>query len=159
MMKAGRSILALTLGLGTFAPVMFAATDSPNPTVFAMTNAADRNEVVAFTRERDGSFSETNRFSTDGRGSGGTNDPLQSQGYLTLNSDHTFLFAVNAGSGTLTSFRVGRNGQLALVDKAPTGGSEPLAVATFQNRVYVLSSRVMLTSSITMTVGRPGHNL
>jgi 6-phosphogluconolactonase len=139
IMKAGRSILALTLGLGTFAPVMFAATSSPNnPTVFAMTNAADRNEVVAFTRERDGSFSETNRFSTDGRGSGGTNDPLQSQGSLTLNSDHTLLFAVNAGSGTLTSFRVGRNGQLALVDKAPTGGSEPLAVATFQNRVYVL---------------------
>ena len=63
MMKAGRSILALTLGLGTFAHVMFAATSSPsNPTVFAMTNAADRNEVVAFTRERDGSSGSERGF-------------------------------------------------------------------------------------------------
>ncbi|AXC11842.1 hypothetical protein ACPOL_2522 [Acidisarcina polymorpha] len=139
MMKAGRGILALTLGFGTFAPAMFAAAGSTvNPTVFVMTNAADRNEVVVYTRERDGGSSEANRFSTDGRGSGGTNDPLQSQGSLTLNSEHTLLFAVNAGSGTLASFRVRGKGELALVDKVPTGGSEPLAVATFKNRVYVL---------------------
>ncbi|MGC2403979.1 MAG: beta-propeller fold lactonase family protein [Acidobacteriaceae bacterium] len=138
MIKAGRVLLALTLGLSTFAPAMFAAESSSNPTVFVMTNASDSNEVVAYTRGSDGSFYETNRYATEGRGSGGTTDPLESQGSLTLSSDHSLLFAVNAGSGTLASFRVGRNGQLAFADKIATGGSEPLAVVSFQNSVYVL---------------------
>lgn len=138
-MKSGRVILAVTLGLGTITPVVFAAPNNANQsTLFVMTNAADRNEVIAFSREYDGRFSETGRYSTDGRGSGGTNDPLQSQGSLTLSDDHRLLFAVNAGSGTLSTFLVGPHGQLFLADKASTEGSEPLAVAAFQNRVYVL---------------------
>lgn len=137
MTSLGRGIFALTLGLCTFAPTLFADASS-SATVFVMTNAADRNEVVAFQRQPDGTFYESNRYATEGRGSGGTNDPLQSQGSLTFNSDHSILFAVNAGSGTLTSFHVGRNGRLFFADKAPTGGSEPLAVAAWRNRVYVL---------------------
>jgi 6-phosphogluconolactonase len=139
MMKAGRALFALTLGLGTLTPAIFAAVDSTrNGTVFVMTNSADRNEVVAYTREQDGSFYESNRYATEGRGSGGTNDPLQSQGSLTLSNDHNLLFAVNAGSGTLTSFRVSRSGRLQIADKIEAGGSEPLAVTSWQNRVYVL---------------------
>jgi 6-phosphogluconolactonase len=138
-MKAGSAMLALTLGLGMHSPAMFAANSTSNPTVFVMTNDAGHNEVVAYTRASDGSFYESNRYATYGRGSGGTNDPLQSQGSLTLSGDHNYLFATNAGSGTLTSFRVGQNGGLAFVDKVATGGSEPLAVASWHNRVYVLN--------------------
>jgi 6-phosphogluconolactonase len=140
MFRAGRNMLALSLGIGAFLPMMFAA-ESPNNagTVFVMTNAADKNEVVAYTRGSDGSFFESNRYSTEGRGSGGAGDPLQSQGSLTLSGDHSLLFAVNAGSGTVASFHVGPRGGLSLVDKAPTGGSEPLAVAELAGRVYVLN--------------------
>jgi len=139
MMKAGRALFALTLGLGTLTPAIFAAVDSTsNGTVFVMTNSADRNEIVAYTREQDGSFYESNRYATEGRGSGGTNDPLQSQGSLTLSNDHNLLFAVNAGSGTLTSFRVSSSGRLQIADKIEAGGSEPLAVTSWRNRVYVL---------------------
>jgi 6-phosphogluconolactonase len=140
MFRAGRNMLALGLGIGACLPMMHAA-ESPNNagTVFVMTNAADKNEVVAYTRGSDGSFFESNRYATEGRGSGGTLDPLQSQGSLTLNADRSLLFAANAGSGTVTSFHVGRNGGLTLVDKAPTGGSEPLAVAEFAGRLYVLN--------------------
>jgi 6-phosphogluconolactonase len=138
-MKAGSAMLALMLGLGMHSPAMFAANSTGNATVFVMTNDAEHNEVIAFTRASDGSFSESNRYATDGRGSGGTNDPLQSQGSLTFSGDHNYLFAANAGSGTLTSFRVGQNGGLALVGKVATGGSEPLAVASWHNRVYVLN--------------------
>lgn len=139
MMKSGRAVILLTLGCSAFAPSMFAAADtSNNSTVFVMSNNADHNEVIAYTHERDGRFLETGRYETAGRGSGGTNDPLQSQGSLTLNSDHQLLFAVNAGSGTLSTFVVGQQGRLLLADTVATGGSEPLAVASFQNRVYVL---------------------
>ncbi|WP_446743549.1 lactonase family protein [Silvibacterium acidisoli] len=140
MLKLGRSILAVALSVGAFVPTMYGAVDAPNTaTVYVMTNSAEHNEVVAYSREYDGRFSERHRYSTNGRGSGGTNDPLQSQGSLTFSSDHHLLFAVNAGSGTLTSFLVGPRGQLLLVDTVPSGGSEPLAVASWQNRVYVLN--------------------
>lgn len=139
MMKPGRAVILLTLGFSACAPSMFAAVDTPNDsTVFVMSNNSDHNEVVAYTHERDGRFLETGRYETGGRGSGGTNDPLQSQGSLTLSSDRQLLFAVNAGSGTLSSFWVGRQGRLQLADRVETGGSEPLAVASSQNRVYVL---------------------
>jgi len=107
--------------------------------VFAMTNAADGNEVIAYARTQDGSLQEVHRFSTGGRGSGGNTDPLSSQGSLTLSQDRAFLFAANAGSGEISVFAV--NGStLFLVDKEPSGGSEPNAIAQHGNLVYVLNA-------------------
>jgi 6-phosphogluconolactonase len=107
--------------------------------VFAMTNAANRNEVIAYAREQDGSLQEVHRFSTGGRGSGGNTDPLGSQGSLTLSQDHTLLFAVNAGSGDISVFSV-NGSRLFLADKEPSGGSEPNAIAQHGNLVYVLNT-------------------
>jgi 6-phosphogluconolactonase (cycloisomerase 2 family) len=128
-------------GIGSMAPMMHASELTSNAgTVFVMTNAANRNEVIAFKRSYNGSFSEDKRFDTGGRGSSGVTDPLESQGSLTLSQDHSFLFAVNAGSGDISVFRVLRNGFLFLTDKEPSGGSEPVAVAQRQNLVYVLNA-------------------
>src|SRR5438045_1520800 len=91
--------------------------------VFVMTNAADKNEIMAFERSSDGTLYDAGRYATEGRGSGGVTDPLQSQGSLTLSQDHSLLFAVNAGSGTVSVFRV-RGASLRLVDKAASGGAE-----------------------------------
>ncbi len=111
----------------------------PAGAVFVMTNDADKNEVIAFDRNADGSLVERNRFNTGGRGSGGVTDPLESQGSLTLSQDHSLLFAANAGSGTISTFKVlGSN--LALFEKVPTRGSQPVAVAQWNNLVYVLNS-------------------
>jgi 6-phosphogluconolactonase (cycloisomerase 2 family) len=104
-----------------------------------MTNAADRNEVISFRRAADGSLQEGHRFATGGRGSGGNNDPLESQGSLTLSQDHALLFAVNAGSGEISVFRV-HGSELSLADKELSGGSEPNAVAQHGRLVYVLNT-------------------
>ena len=69
--------------------------------VFVMTNHAERNEVVAYDRTPYGTLQSPHRYDTGGRGSGGTVDPLGSQGSLTLSQDGAFLLATNAGSGTL----------------------------------------------------------
>ncbi|MFC5863830.1 lactonase family protein [Acidicapsa dinghuensis] len=127
-----------SLSMISAATLASAVTPAPTETVFAMTNNADRNEIIAFASARDGQFYETGRFETGGRGSGGTTDPLTSQGSLTFSSDHSLLFAVNAGSGTLSVFRVFQN-RLILIDRAPTGGAEPAAVAQWGNLVYVLN--------------------
>ncbi|MEY2394573.1 MAG: 6-phosphogluconolactonase [Acidobacteriaceae bacterium] len=107
--------------------------------VFVMTNAADRNEVISYKRASDGSLQESRRFATGGRGSGGNNDPLESQGSLSLSQDHTLLFAVNAGSGEISVFRV-HGADLSLTDKKLSGGSEPNAVAQNGHLVYVLNT-------------------
>ncbi len=107
--------------------------------VFVMTNDAEENAVVAYERTPYGTLQSPHRYETGGRGSGGTVDPLGSQGSLTLGDDGSLLFAANAGSGTVSVFRV-FGSRLALIDRASSGGSEPNAVAQHGKLVYVLNS-------------------
>ena len=106
--------------------------------VFVMNNSAAKNEVISFTRAADGSLQQAGTFATGGRGTGGVTDPLESQGSLTLSSDHSLLFAVNGGSSEISVFQV-HGSHLALVDKELTGGAEPNAVAQHGSLVYVLN--------------------
>jgi 6-phosphogluconolactonase (cycloisomerase 2 family) len=103
-----------------------------------MTNNAATNEVISFGRTPDGQLVPSDHFQTGGRGSGGTGDPLQSQGSLTLSQDHSLLFAANAGSGTVSVFQV-RGASLTLLDQADSGGSEPLSIAQSGQFVFVLN--------------------
>jgi len=138
-MKAiARSLLTVIAGIGSVSPIL-AAAQPKSGAVFVMTNAADRNEIVTYERTPDGRLYDGDRYDTGGRGSGGVTDPLESQGSLTLSQDRSLLFAVNAGSGTVSVFRV-HQAFLSLVDKAPSGGSEPVAVTQWRNLVYVLNA-------------------
>jgi len=115
----------------------FARQNQPGA-VFVMNNSSTRNEVISFTRAADGSLQQAGTFATGGRGTGGVTDPLESQGSLTLSSDHSLLFAVNGGSSEISVFQV-HGSHLALVDKKLTGGAEPNAVAQHGGLVYVLN--------------------
>jgi 6-phosphogluconolactonase (cycloisomerase 2 family) len=140
MVRMIRGLMAIAIGIGVAAPVASIAepiTGTGN--FYVMTNDASRNEVIAYKRVGYGEFIESHRYYTGGRGSGGVNDPLGSQGSLTLSADHALLFAANAGSGTVSVFRV-FGGILLLTDTEPSGGSEPVAVAQRQNLVYVLNA-------------------
>jgi 6-phosphogluconolactonase (cycloisomerase 2 family) len=133
---------AITAALGLTAAGASRAEDvghAREHAVFVMTNDANSNEVVAFERYGNGALRELHSYKTGGRGSGGTVDPLASQGSLTLSDDGNWLFAVNAGSGTLSIFRV-EGSRLLLTDQAPTEGSEPNAVAQHGELVYVLNT-------------------
>jgi 6-phosphogluconolactonase (cycloisomerase 2 family) len=139
MRKVLRTLFMVGLAIGLASPGLSNAQtgDSDNAgAVFVMTNAVDKNEVIAYRRASNGTLQETSRFATGGRGSGGNNDPLESQGSLKLSQDHTLLFAVNAASGSVSVFSV-HGSQLSLVDKVISGGSEPNAVAQHGNLLYV----------------------
>ena len=139
MRKVLRTLFMAGLAIGLASPGLSNAQtgDSDNAgAVFVMTNAVDKNEVIAYRRAADGTLKETGRFATGGRGSGGNNDPLESQGSLRLSEDHSLLFAVNAASGSVSVFGV-HGSRLSLVDKVISGGSEPNAVAQHGNLVYV----------------------
>lgn len=157
-MKFTSSLLTVGLALASVAPThaqthaqtqaqlatdaqsdSFYGNHSRQSAVFVMTNDADKNEIIAYDRTAYGTLQNSRRYDTGGRGSGGKIDPLGSQGSLTLSDDGSRLFAVNAGSGTLSMFRV-FGSQLLLTDRAPTGGSEPNAVAQHGKLVYVLNT-------------------
>src|ERR1700685_2550465 len=141
MLKAIRGLLTIALSVGAITSPMYAAENvaGSSSTVFVMTNDTVKNEVLAYQRQRDGSFALRGSFATGGRGSGGTTDPLQSQGSLTLSGDHNLLFAVNSASGTVSSFHL-IDGLPLLVDVQPSGGAFPVAVAEHNGTVYVLNA-------------------
>ena len=84
--------------------------------VFVMANDVSHNQVISYARAADGSLLETGNFATGGRGTGGTTDPLESQGSLVLSQDHSLLLAVNGGSGEVSTFHV-RGTNLLLADR------------------------------------------
>jgi 6-phosphogluconolactonase (cycloisomerase 2 family) len=140
MRKIVQILSMVALAISVISPTRSNAEDEhSNGAVFIMTNAADRNEVISYKRAADGSLQEAHKFCTGGRGSGGNNDPLESQGSLTLSQDRTLLFAVNAGSGDVSVFRV-HGADLWLADRQLSQGSEPNAVAQHGDLVYVLNT-------------------
>jgi 6-phosphogluconolactonase len=141
MRKKVRTLLVVVLAIGAGLPARSNAQNHRSEgAVFVMTNAADKNEIIAYRRSADGSLKQEDKFATGGRGSGGTTDPLGSQGSLILTQDRSFLLAVNAGSGDISVFRVRDRAMLELVEKVPCGGSEPVAVAERGKLVYVVNA-------------------
>lgn len=136
--KLAATVCLLAGGAALATATHAAAQPARGGAVFAMTNAAGGNQIIAYTRAVDGSLNQVGAFSTGGNGSGGTIDPLHSQGSLELSADHRLLFAVNAGSGTVSSFAV-NGSSLKLLSTSPSGGSQPSAVAVSEDLLYVLN--------------------
>jgi hypothetical protein len=98
MLKSVPGLLTIALSIGAIATPTYAADNfqGNGRSVFVMTNDNTKNEVLAYHRDYNGQYVLKTRTATDGRGSGGKTDPLQSQGALTLSGDHNLLFAVNS---------------------------------------------------------------
>lgn len=115
--------------------------------VYAMTNSTDGNEIVAFKRNRNGTLTFLGSYSTEGVGSGGTIDPLGSQGSLILGgatgitfADKKLLFAVNAGSNQISSFSL-EDGRLDFRGIVASDGEFPVSLAAYGDLLYVLNAR------------------
>jgi 6-phosphogluconolactonase (cycloisomerase 2 family) len=109
---------------------------------FVQTNDPAGNAIVAYSRGRDGQLTPAGRHAT--RGLGGTQaaaptDPLASQGSLVLDRRDDRLYAVNAGSDTISVFAV-HGTSLRLLQVLPSGGDFPTSVAVSDGLVYVLNA-------------------
>ena len=110
-----------------------------NSFVYVMTNQATDNTVLVFQRNADGSLKMVQEVSTHGLGTGGSGDPLGSQGALRLASEGRLLLAINAGSNEVSSLAVSEGG-LQFVSKAPSGGTQPVSVTGRGDTAYVLNA-------------------
>jgi len=119
--------------------------------VFAMTNRAKDNEVIAFHRAADGTLNQTGRYSTGGSGIGVDFD---TQGGLTLHSNHRFLYACNPGSDNVTVFAVDGS-KLTRIQRV-YAGDQPLSITLSGNLAYVLDGSVAGNGITGFTVGDDG---
>jgi len=110
--------------------------------VFVQTDNLAGNQVVAYHRGHDGSLTQAGTYSTGGLGgmlAGSVVDHLASQGSLTYDRRHGLLFAVNAGSNTVSVFGV-HGDQLFLRQVISSGGTFPVSVTVHGDLVYVLNA-------------------
>jgi hypothetical protein len=111
--------------------------------VFVQTNEATGNRIVVFDRAANGRLSQAGTYATGGNGGiaapGDESDRLASQGSLAYDWRHSLLIAVNAGSDTVSTFKV-RGDRLRLTGVVPSGGQFPASITVSGDLVYVLNS-------------------
>ena len=127
-----------------------AGADPPGPSffggadhvVFVQTDNTAGNQVVAYDRSWNGSLTLAGTYNTGGLGgqlTGSVVDHLASQGSLTYDQRDAELYAVNAGSNTVSVFSVQRD-RLFLRQVVNSGGAFPVSVAVHGGLVYVLNA-------------------
>jgi hypothetical protein len=110
--------------------------------VFVQTDETAGNHVVTYDRAGDGTLKLAATSATGGLGgvlTGSVVDHLASQGSLTYDQHHALLFAVNAGSNTLSVFSV-RGDHLILRQVVGSGGTFPVSVAVHGDLVAILNA-------------------
>jgi 6-phosphogluconolactonase (cycloisomerase 2 family) len=111
--------------------------------VFVQNDSVSGNQIIAYDRAADGTLKQAGSYATGGVGgvlTGSVVDHLASQGSLSYDRRHGLLYAVNAGSDTISVFRV-RGDRLLLRQVLPSGGSFPVSIAVHGDTVYVLNAR------------------
>ena len=109
-------------------------------TVYAGTDDGQKNGLVAYGRKADGTLAYIGEYLSGGAGrrlnTGGPIDPLISA-HSVLNVDNRFVLQVNAGSNSVSSFRVNKDFSLTLVGVVPSGGFGPDSIVERDGVVYV----------------------
>ena len=136
---AAGAIYALTNG-HNLATQISAAADAPSEPL--------ANEVVAYARSADGVLTQIGVYDTGGVGENIRNsgaNPLASQDPLIVSKDNRFVFAVNPGSESISSFVINDDFSLtpASLDVSTTGNSNaqnPVSLTVFDNTLYVVNT-------------------
>src|SRR5215469_9734135 len=116
------------LALLGFTPGTRLAAQSTNAgAVYVLSNQPTENAVIVFHRSAQGTLEPRGSFPTGGAGIGSGPNPLGSQGSLILSPDNRLLFAVNAGSDTITAFAV-TGDALRPLQTISSGGTQPVSL-------------------------------
>lgn len=110
--------------------------------VFVQTDNTSGNQIVAYSRDDNGTLSLAATYDTGGTGGilqGSAVDHLASQGSLSYDAAHSLLYAVNAGSNTVSTFSVSGD-VLSLRQVISSGGTFPTSIAVHGGLVYVLNA-------------------
>lgn len=135
-------LLAVAVAAASFGTHSFAADDDDDGDsylqgkLFMSSNAVSGNALQVYARATSGPATLISTIATGGNGTGAG---LGSQGAVTLSNSGRYLFVVNAGSNTVSTFEVGKGG-LVLKSTVASGGGRPTSVAENDGIVYVLNA-------------------
>jgi hypothetical protein len=114
----------------------------PRGDVFVQTDSTTGNRIDVLAHGSGGTLYSAGSYSTGGNGgveSGSVVDHLASQNSLVYSAQSDELYAVNAGSNTISVFWVFGD-HLFLLQVLPSGGQFPSSIAVQGNLVYVLNA-------------------
>jgi len=146
---------ALSLAAAVATPAANAARIGGSGHVYTMTNAAAGNDVMVYERGAHGALALAQTVSTAGLGTGAG---LGSQGSVTLSQDGRWLFVVNGGSGTVSTFSVGGKSLTLVANKAKVWARGPMP-PTLDAAIDFLSSVSQETMMPSSPAGRDGRAL
>ncbi|MEO8150600.1 MAG: beta-propeller fold lactonase family protein [Bacteroidia bacterium] len=118
--------------------------------VYTESNESAQNEIYIYKQNSNGTLTLQGTTSSGGTGTGGG---LGSQGAIVLDKNHEWLFAVNAGSNSVSSFRVHGNGNLTLAYTAGTSGMMPISITVHHNLLYVVNAGSDNIAGLTIGAG------
>src|SRR5215510_11469029 len=124
--------------------------------LYIQTNEIE-NAIIHYQRSAAGALNEVERISTGGAGSGefkpisgqeSAPNAFEGAGSVILTPDRRFLLTTNGGDNSVSSFRVGEDGRLTLLDVKPTGNpvegksgtAKSLAFSPATGTLFVLHS-------------------
>ena len=103
--------------------------------LYFISNSAKGNTLIDYRRAANGLITFDKSYSTGGNGTGGG---LGDQGAVIL-VDNEIVLAVNAGSNSITSFKVTNQG-LILKSTVNSRGERPVSITEYNNVVFVLNA-------------------
>lgn len=105
--------------------------------VYTETNATSGNALEAFSRSPAGALTPSGSYPTGGTGTG---TGLGSGHSVIASANGKTVLAVNAGSNTVSAFRVTGHGLRQLGQAQPSGGMTPTSVTISGRYVYVMNA-------------------
>jgi len=138
-------LLALAFAVLALGPLASGA--SARTSIYSISNAAPKNTLIKFVQRSNGTLKKVQTIRTGGSGGlapqPGCEPPggcpmLDTQGEVVTKG--RLVFAVNAGSDSITSFREKRNGRLKRVDVESSRGDFPNSITVHGRVLYVLNS-------------------
>ncbi len=115
--------------------------------MYSQSNGLTANQIVEWNRYSDGSVKFGGTVNTGGIGAAqqqpgctATCPQLDTDFEVLLSPDHSLLFAVNAGSNTISAFHVAANGSLTLAGQTSSDGVFPFSLTMHGNELYVLNT-------------------
>src|SRR5262245_2732635 len=123
--------------------------------LYMQTNEIE-NAIIHYQRSAAGALNEVERISTGGAGSGefkpisgqeSAPNAFEGAGSVILTADRRFLFTTNGGDNSVSSFRVGEDGQLTLLDVKPTGNSIEGKSGTAKSLAYASNGTLYVLHS------------
>lgn len=110
-----------------------------NKHVYTLSNQVSGNSVIVYNRANNGMLTYSASYATGGTGTGGG---LGNQDAIIMagdDNDDDVILAVNAGSNSVSSFKV-NGGGLNLMSTVNSGGMRPVSIAQHDGVVFVLNA-------------------